>query len=934
MRNNSVAQSRAVYSKRHSFAAYPLALLAAAFSLGIFTASFFKLSLSVLVSVALAFSLLAIIALLIPRKRGFATILITLAIGSLGASLAAIERVAVPANQLKRLIDQGVIGVGDPVELTGVLEREPEMSPERLYFQLRVEAIRFVCRSPARPCPQTPKVNPESVAAPPQTEEQQVSGVVMLLAAIPSKSIAQEFDRLDLRYGARLRVVTRLERADNFRNPGVSSFTEFLDRKGYDATGFVKSALLIERLENERVFLPLAWVYDWRRRLQNEIDARFSVETAAVLDASMLGNRYKLSRATAERFRDGGTFHALVISGMHITFIGALVFVVARWFTKNKLLQFLLSAAVLWSYALAVGAESSVARAAFMFTGIVLAPLVSRRAASLNVLGGTAIALLAWRPSDILDPSFQLTFVSVMALVIFAWPLLQRMSAIGSWRPTQQTPYPPTCAPWLRSFCEALFWSEREAKRELEHTNYSYKLFKTPLAGTLERFRVQRLLRYAFAAVVVSASVQLTLLPFLIVYFHRLSLASVVLNIGVTVLMASVAFFAAVALVISQLSATLAAPFISFTNGLNWLMVHSVDPFARVGVASVRIPEYTGVASLSYAVYYVPLALLAVSLWRWNPLQLRARTSARARSVNIVASLAQLIAIMLLVFHPGSGDSPTGKLRVDFLDVGQGDAALITFPDNTTLLVDGGGRPGPYQRDDDGETLERETMSIGEAVVSEYLWWRGLDHVDYLLATHTDSDHIDGLNDIARNFRVRAALVARTPQHDPAFATFAEALTNRRIPIQVIGAGDVLRFGEVTASVLWPTPLTSANAPSRNNDSIVLQIRFGERVFLLTGDIELATEEKLLAMNQDLGADVVKVAHHGSRTSSTLALVTATRPKFAVISVGQNSIFGHPHLSVVDRWKSVGSQILTTGNSGTITITTDGRELLVETFVK
>src|SRR5439155_8908669 len=280
--------------------------------------------------------------------------------------------------------------------------------------------------------------------------ERDVSGEVVLLAPVTprrtagegardpnSESTQQEFDQLDLRYGARVRVMTTLERTDSFRNPGVSSFTGYMDRKGYDATGMVKSPLLIERLENTRVFLPLAWLYEWRRKLQTEIDAQFSNDTAGVLDAALLGNRYKLSRSTSERFREGGTFHVLVISGLHITFLGGLVFLIARRFTKNRVLQFLLSATVLWAYSLAVGAESSVVRAALMFTLVLLAPLISRRAASLNALGGAALVLLAWRPSDLLDPSFQLTFVSVLAIVIFAWPLLEKMAAVGSWRPTR-----------------------------------------------------------------------------------------------------------------------------------------------------------------------------------------------------------------------------------------------------------------------------------------------------------------------------------------------------------------------------------------------------------------------------------------------------------------------------------------------------------------
>jgi competence protein ComEC len=302
------------------------------------------------------------------------------------------------------------------------------------------------------------------------------------------------------------------------------------------------------------------------------------------------------------------------------------------------------------------------------------------------------------------------------------------------------------------------------------------------------------------------------------------------------------------------------------------------------------------------------------------------------------ALMAQLLAVAIIVFHPWSAPQPDGRLRLDFLDVGQGDSALVTFPDGATMLVDGGGRPGPFRQDagadSDEEKFERDTRSIGEAVVSEFLWQRGIDSVDYLLATHADADHIDGLNDIARNFRVRAALVARTPKSDPDFARFRETLSNQQIPIQTIGAGDQLHFGGVTVGVLWPAAAQNADLPSQNNDSIVLQLKFGRRSFLLTGDIEAPAEGALMPIAGSLRADVVKVAHHGSKTSSTPAFIAAANPDYAVISVGQTSIFGHPNPEVVKRWQGLGAQVLRTGNSGTITFTTNGNDLTLETFVK
>ncbi|MFN2515902.1 MAG: ComEC/Rec2 family competence protein [Pyrinomonadaceae bacterium] len=898
------------------FAAHPLAQLAAAFALGILGAPFFPVPLSLVASTAALAMLFAAIALF-KSKEGVATICVVFSIIFLGCLLSALETKKVPVNQLKRLLTERTIAVGEPVELTGVLARDPELAPERFYLYLKVEVLRQ------------------------KAVDRAVSGEVLLLAPVSAKSIKPEFDRLDLRYGARIRVMTVLQRTDNFRNPGVSAFTQYLERKGYDATGVVKSPLLIERLGNERVLLPLAWLYEWRRKLQTEIDTRFSRETAGVLDAALLGNHYGLSHPTSERFREGGTFHVLVISGLHITFLGGLIYLITRRFVKNRAVQFLVSVVVLWSYSVAVGADPSVVRAALMFTVVLLAPLVSRRASPLNALGGAALALLVWQPNDLLDPSFQLTFVSVMAIVVLAWPLVQKMTEVGSWRLKRETPYPPLCASWLRSFCEVLYWSEKDGRRELGRANYSYRLFKQPLAEKLERLHLQRALRYAFGAIAVSTCVQIALLPFLIIYFHRLSIASFILNIGVSLIMAGVVIIALAALAIAQLSPALAAPLISIANNLNWLMVHSVDPFAKVGMASIRLPEYSGWSAAIYGAYYVPLATLAISLSRWKPLALPRGVDKekRSRRIKLFASWAQLCVIALIVFHPLSAGRPDGKLRIDFLDVGQGDSTLVTLPDGTTLLIDGGGRPGPFKQkrtseEDVNTSFEVETRSIGDSVVSEYLWWRGLDRIDYILATHADADHIDGLNDVGRNFAVRAALVARMPSRDPGYSRFSETVFSKNIPIRTIGAGDVLKFRGVTASVLWPPPTSNLDSASGNNESIVLSLRFGARAFLLTGDIEMPAENAIGKVSHNLHADVVKIAHHGSKTSSTEGFVGVTHPAFAVISVGQTSVFSHPNRDVVQRWRASGAQVLTTGKNGTITFSTEGSALNLETFIK
>ncbi|HEX7773641.1 MAG TPA: ComEC/Rec2 family competence protein, partial [Pyrinomonadaceae bacterium] len=597
------------------------------------------------------------------------------------------------------------------------------------------------------------------------------NGRVSLMAPLRNAATAESYRTLQLRYGTRVTVRTTLERSGNYRNPGVSPLSEYLDRRGYDATGIVRGPGSIARLDDTRVSPLLAKLYKWREGVQRKIDARFAPETAGVLDAALLGNRYNLSPSASERFREGGTFHVLVISGLHISFLGGLVFFVVRRLTKRRVVQFVLPASVVWSYSIAVGAEASVVRAALMFTFAGLATIVFRQVTSLNALGAAALILLVRSPKEIFDPSFQLTFLSVLAIVAIAWPLLLKMSAIGAWHPTRSTPYPPACSPALKTFCEILFWSEKKWRQELERSPHDYGLFKTRIAARLERYHVQSCLRYVFGAVLVSASVQLVLLPLMIVYFHRLSLASLVLNIVVSVLLALLVAVALVALLLSQVT------LFKLADAINWLMVHSVDPFSSFDLATLRLPEYTGSAAFIYIIYYVPLLLLLFALSHWRPLALLKERRCKLHRFVLPMSILQVLLIAVLLLHPFSSGRADGLLRVDFLDVGQGDSALITMPDGTTLLVDGGGNTTEAAR------------RIGETVVSEYLWWRGLSEVDYVLATHADADHIDGLNDVIKNFRVRSALIARKPTNDLEFLKFSQTLTQTNTPAEVIQAG-------------------------------------------------------------------------------------------------------------------------------------------------
>ena len=460
-------------------------------------------------------------------------------------------------------------------------------------------------------------------------------------------------------------------------------------------------------------------------------------------------------------------------------------------------------------------------------------------------------------------------------------------------------------------------------------------LFKSLFRVKLAASKFQTFIRFAFEGVVVSLIVQIWMLPLLVVYFHRISVASVFLNLWVGFFIALESFAAVIGVLAGNVSGLLATPFFTLAEICNWLMLVVPRLFSDNGLASFRLPAYSAAGRLFYVLYFMPILFLAFAANRWKPFDLKQNSWPIQRNVIYTALASLIVLVAIISFHPFTAPRSDGRLHFDFLDVGQGDSALVTFPDGKTLLIDGGGRfKFKKETDEDAEPFEADHRGIGEAVVSEFLWHRGYSRIDHILATHADADHMQGLIDVAKNFTIGSAVFGRTPMDDPDFEALAEVLRRGGIPTELIARGDRFDFGDVIVEVLYPIASDDTNAISDNDNSVVLRFIYGSRTFLLTGDIERQAESALLNNGGTLAADLIKVPHHGSRTSSGQEFINAVGSKYAVISVGRNSPFGHPHPEVVKRWQDSGADVITTGENGTISVSTDGRDLQVIRFAE
>jgi competence protein ComEC len=886
-----------------AFSRYPLVPAAIAFALGVGVERLFDLPILSLLAALIS----CLVVALVTRRRTRAEIPLFAAFAILGAFCFCIEQNSIRSDRIRSLIDTGQVASGDPMKATGIIRGGLEPTADGFVTLLDVERVKY------------------------RDQEFAASGRVRFYVSVDGRDAAQDYDQLDLHDGSRITVSTNLFREEAYLNPGVMSRIESLDRQGIDATGMVKSPLLIEKLDGDLTLAPLVWLRERRQDLIAEFVTLFEPSTAGTLVASLLGDKFFLDKQTADLYREGGTFHVLVISGLHITFIGGLILLFVRRFTRRRILEFAVVTSALWTYTLLVGAEVPVVRASLMFTILLFSGVIDRERNLLNSFAACTILLLVWRPSDLFDPSFQLTFASVGAIVVTAFPLIEKLRKIGSWTPDAAQPFPPNVPPRLKRFCETLYWREDVWRIEMSRQVWKARIIKLPYLHWPSIVDLRKAAVYLFEVLLVSAVVQLWLLPFTIVYFHRITPASVFLNLWVGFFIAVESFSALAAVGVAHISHWLAVPFINLTEVTNSALLLAPKLFGYFEWSSWRVPIYSG-SQWIYGVYFLLVISLGASASFWDPFRITRKSGRLLNAAKFTVPSAVLLLAGVIVFHPFSAPRGDGRLHVDFLDVGQGDSALITFPNGQTMLVDGGGKR-EFRSGDDDTTFEADRPRIGERVVSEYLWEKGYSRVDYIAATHADADHIQGLADVAANFDVGMALFARMPANDPNFAALDAVLEKRSIPKGLLDSGQSMEIAGVTIDALWPDYDTSPNLASDNNSSLVLRLQFGVRTILMTGDIEQPAEAQLLRSPELLRADLIKVAHHGSRTSSTQPFVNAVKPEFAMISVGRRSPFGHPHREVVERWFLSGAKVLTTGERGTISASTDGVDLLVRQYL-
>jgi len=638
-------------------------------------------------------------------------------------------------------------------------------------------------------------------------------------------------------YGDVLRVSGELETP-----PQLNGF----DYKDYLAHREIFSTMLyptIKIQDRGQGSTLLTGIYSLRSRLSRTMASILPEPKASLAQGVILGIRGNIPAAVRDSFVKSGTAHLLAISGLHLSIVaGILLSLGIGLFGRRHYLYVWLALSVIWLFALLTGMNPPIVRGAIMASLFLTAELLGRQRSAFTALAFAAAIMVGLSPHILWDASFQLSFLAMTGLIFLAPPLM----ALG--------------------------------RRGVKAT-----LGESRAAGTAS------IITDSFA---ITASAVIAVWPLIAHYFGIVSLVSLPATLfslpalpAVIVTGVLAGGLGMIALPVGQVVAWLAWLFLSY-------MLVVVNIFAALPLAYIEVGAVT---PYLIGAYYLGLAL-AIYLYRRRQQvgTLTARTLSTARSgmdkasslISVIPKkwlIPPLVVVAILVAITAT-TMPDDKLHVSFLNVGQGDAILVQTPAHQDILIDGG--PSP--------------QAIGMGLGQKMPFWDRT--IDLVVLTHPHADHLTGLVEVLERYRVKQVLM---PEGDGASSIYDEWLKSieaKQVKPSFARAGQRIDLGDgVVIEVLNPpTPHLSGTESDIDNNGVALKISMNEISFLLTADIMWEAESELIARGAKLNNTVLKVAHCGSKTSTTPKFLAMANPQVAVISVGDNT-YGHPSPEVIAR---------------------------------
>ena len=662
--------------------------------------------------------------------------------------------------------------------------------------------------------------------------------------------------------GDGIQLVGRISEFHDYGNPGRMNTIMSNKAKGICGRAMISKYSLVIEPRQESSLARLA--EQVRKQYEAYMAQVMPRQDAAAIFAMLFGGYQGIRPELLEAFTITGIVHILSVSGSHITLMAGTANIVGRLLKLSPKTTAVLATGVILFYSLLAGAIPPVIRSALMGILTLLALTAGRERDAQHILGLVALGLLLYSPLWLFDISFQLSFGATAGLLYLAPPL-------------------------------------RESLR---------KILPIFVADSLS----------------VTIGAQLSVLPIIAWYFNVLSLSSLLANLVIAPIVEWI--------IVAGLLAGLLASLLPLAGKLVFLLasvvlglVYELSRWvAALPGSQIYMPTFSWWSGM---LYYMGLGWLIIDD------EYRKRMMSCVGSKYLLAmeqklrgskgwQAVSLLGMLAVIFCCWQIWCDNKEMQVHFIDVGQGDSALVITPHGRAFMVDTGGvREGSYD--------------IGSRVDVPYLLHYGVEKLDYIFLTHAHDDHAGGVKGILTKIPVGAIGIGHEGAGDylQAFGTGELGKIKKLlVPLQ---EGSSIELDGVRIDMLYSPEARKVQESqlqaTGNEFSNLIRVSYGEASFLFTGDLVAEQEQQVLANGTHVASTVLKVGHHGSRTSSSQEFLQAVAPRWAVISCGYKNSFGHPHQEVLNRLSNcTQAEILRTDRQGAIVFTTDGEKIQVESF--
>ena len=592
-------------------------------------------------------------------------------------------------------------------------------------------------------------------------------------------------------------------------------------------------------------------------KIEEKIVQNLQPTQANICKGLIIGRTGDIEEEIQENFRITNISHILAISGTHIVYIvSAINLVFNKLIGKNK--TKILIILILIFYMFIVGFTPSMVRAGIMGILYNLASLVSRKNNFATSISISLLLILINNPYSILNIGLQLSYLATVGIVLFNKMFIHYFSNLKF---IKKNIYIKT-KPKLRKFI---------------------KIFQESLAIML--------------------SAQIMLFPVLIYNFNILGIYFILANLLAGIITGPILILSII-FIITPINFITQIVSLILSNLFSLLIL--ISDLSNLPKAKIYLPT----PNLFFIIIYYIVILLIRQIYKlYNSKKKITNSEFRFRNlISIVKykikklkiKITIILSLSIIILNIIPKD-----LRIHFIDVGQGDSTFIETPHNKTILIDGGGSLS-------------ESFDVGEKTLLPYILDRGYTKIDYIFITHFDQDHVGGILTLLKEIKIGKIFIGEQFEECENYDKFINIVKQEKLEVTKIKKGDKIIIDNIIFNILFPDIENPIEENSLNNNSIVMQMKYKSITALFTGDIEEIAEEQIIKEN--IEADILKIAHHGSKTSSTQKFLEKVKPKIALIGVGENNKFGHPNIEVIKRLEKLKTKIFKTAQNGEITM--------------